>query len=257
MEHQSRNDLPRRYLSHISSFNLNYLHLRSPVIVAWWAAAFPGFGHLLLGRYLKGYVLLIWEVVINWFSRLNEAMVYSYTGQFDLARQVLNKRWLLLYIAVYIYSIWDSYRLTVDTNKIVKLGRVAKSPVQSLFIGPYSVNFLDKRSPGLAVAWSLLMPGVGHLYLHLVPTGFLLLCMTIVQVVMSHFLEAFYFTMIGSFREAVAVLDVEWTLFLPSIYGFAMYESYVIAVEYNNLFRREQSLYMKKEYQSESFDMPL
>ncbi|TMV51223.1 hypothetical protein FE783_05410 [Paenibacillus mesophilus] len=257
MSHQSKGDLPRKYLSHISSYNMTYLHLRHPLTVAWWAAAFPGFGHLLIGRYLKGYFLLIWEVVINWFSKLNEAMVYSFTGQFDLARQVLDKRWVLLYIAVYIYSIWDSYRLTVDTNKIVKLGRYAQSPIQSFFIGPFSVNFLDKRSPQLAIFWSVLMPGLGHLYLHLIPTGFLLLCMTIMQVVMSHFLEAFYLTMIGSFREAVAVLDIEWTLFLPSIYGFSIYDSYVIAVEYNELFRKEQSQYLRNEYQSDSFDMPL
>ncbi|PYI54865.1 hypothetical protein [Paenibacillus flagellatus] len=256
-QHQSKNDLPRRYLSHLTSFNMNYMHLRNPLIVAWWSAAFPGFGHLMLGKYLKGYMLLLWEVVINTFSKLNEAMVYSFTGQFDLARTSLNKRWLLLYIAVYIHSIWDSYRLTIETNKLTRLGRRAGSPIQSLEIGAYSINFLDKRNPLLAVAWSMLMPGLGHLYLHLIPTGFLLLCWTIIQVVMSHFLEAFYYTMTGSFREATAVIDAEWALFLPSLYGYAIYESYVTAVEYNNLFRREQAQHLRNEYQSESFDMPL
>lgn len=257
MNRQSKGELPRRYLSHLDSITLNYMHLRHPLVVAWWAASFPGFGHMLLGRLVKGYFLFLWEVVVNWYSRLNEAMVYSFTGQFELARLTLNKRWVLLYISVYIYSIWDSYRQTVDTNRVVKLGRYADSPIQSMSVGAFSIHILDKRSPLLAVFWSLLMPGLGHLYLNLIPTGCLLLVMTMAQIVMSNFLEALYLTLIGSFREATAVLDIEWTLFLPSIYGFAMYESYVAAVECNELFRREQAQYMRHEYQSESFDMPL
>lgn len=39
----------RRNLAHLSIFSIVCFHKRSPWIIAWWAAAFPGFGHYLLG----------------------------------------------------------------------------------------------------------------------------------------------------------------------------------------------------------------
>ena len=87
-------------------------------VAAWWSAAFPGMGHLLHGSYVKGFIFFAWEFIINIGARINEAMVYSFTGQFELAKATLDTRWVLLYIAVYIISIWDSYRTSVDINKI-------------------------------------------------------------------------------------------------------------------------------------------
>ena len=55
----------RRFNTYTSSINLNCIHLRNPWISAWWSAAFPGFGHLHLGNYLKGFVLFFWEIIIN------------------------------------------------------------------------------------------------------------------------------------------------------------------------------------------------
>ncbi len=46
-------------------YNNNHIYLRNPWVVGWWSAAFPGFGHLNLGFYLKGVMLIIWEIVIN------------------------------------------------------------------------------------------------------------------------------------------------------------------------------------------------
>ena len=55
----------RRYNQFTSAFNTNYIHLRNPWVTAWWSAAFPGFGHIHLGVYLKGFILFFWEIIIN------------------------------------------------------------------------------------------------------------------------------------------------------------------------------------------------
>lgn len=88
--------------------------------MAFWSTAFPGFGHLLLGKYYRGFLLVSWEFFINQFSKVNLAMVHSFNGHFELAKEVLNPRLLLLYIPVYLFRIWDSYRSSVDLNNEYK-----------------------------------------------------------------------------------------------------------------------------------------
>ena len=77
---------------------------------------FPGLGHLLLSKYLRGYLLFIWEVVINILAHINLGILYTFNGQFDAAKNVLDKKWMLLYIPTYLFGIWDSYRTAVDLN---------------------------------------------------------------------------------------------------------------------------------------------
>jgi hypothetical protein len=48
----------------------------------------------------------------------------------------------------------------------------------------------------------------------------------------------------------------KWFIYLPSIYGFAVYDVYVNTVEYNRLFKKEQAAFFKKKYQSPAFKMP-
>jgi hypothetical protein len=94
----------------------NSLHVRNPWVVAFWSITFPGFGYLLLHKYLRGYILILWEILINDMAKVNEALLYTFTGRPELAQDVINIRGYLLYCAVYIYSIWDSYRGCVDSN---------------------------------------------------------------------------------------------------------------------------------------------
>ena len=35
-----------------------------------------------------------------------------------MAKEILEPRWLLLYLPVYLFAIWDSYRTSVDMNKV-------------------------------------------------------------------------------------------------------------------------------------------
>lgn len=246
----------RRYRADIGSLSANSIHRRQPWVPAWWSAAFPGFGYLMLGMYSKGFCLILWELFINYNAKVNIAMMYSFTGRFESAKDILDLRWMLLYIAVYIYGIWDCYRLAVDFNKLSVLVERENAPLPPFKMNAFGINFLDKRTPSLPVFWSLLMPGLGHLYVRLIPTGFFLLTCWIGTAYFSHFFEAVHYTLMGSIAEAVAKLDPEWFLFMPSLYGFALYDSYVITVEYNKLFGVEQAQYFRRRYQSVRFPMP-
>ncbi len=156
----------------MSTLNVNILHFRKPWVTAWWSAAFPGFGHLLLGNHFKGAILIVWEVLINMQSHINGAMVLSIHGKYKQAALIINPRWVLLYIAVYIYAIWDSYRTTIEQNKVFTLAERENAPIIRFQMNSLAVQYLDLRSPWLAMVWSLLMPGLGQMYLHRIPTGF-------------------------------------------------------------------------------------
>lgn len=255
VDNKTATQFVRRYNNYTISFTSNYIHLRNPWVVAWWSAAFPGFGHLKTGFYIKGFIFIIWEIIINVHSRINEAMVFSFNGQFDSAKEVLNTKMLLLYIAIYIISIWDSYRLTIDLNKYYLLAEFENAPIVPAKVRGFSINFLDKRNPLFALMSSMLFPGLGHLYLHRLATGVFIIMWTIIIIYRSNFLSGLQYTLTGDFDNTLKVLDPQWTLFLPSIYCFAAYEAYVICVEYNKLFKKEQRQFLQKNYQHSNYKL--
>ncbi|HEY5586346.1 MAG TPA: hypothetical protein VIK78_17880 [Ruminiclostridium sp.] len=142
----------RRPKGYASSLATNFIHKRNPWVTAWWSCAFPGFGHIILGSYIKGFLLIAWELFINVNAKVNTAIIYSFTGRFEDAKNVLDKRWLILYIGVFLYAIWDSYRSTVDLNKYAILADREHSPIIPFKISTWEINYFDKRSPWVSVA---------------------------------------------------------------------------------------------------------
>lgn len=67
---------------------------------------------------------------------------------------------------------------------------------------------------------------------------------------------AIHYTLAGDFDQAKNIVDMQWLLYLPSIYTFVFYDAYVTAVEQNKLFEKEQSKFLRQNYQHESFDIP-
>jgi len=248
---------PRHPKQYMSSIATNLIHLRNPWVTAWWSAAFPGFGQIILGSYIKGFLLMVWEIVVNVNANINVAILYSFTGQFDMAKDILDKRWLILYIAVYTYAIWDSYRSTVDLNKYSIIADREESPVAAFNMKTLEMNYLDKRNPWVTLIWSVLMPGVGHLYTHRLPTGFVALIWWIAITYFARLLEAVHYTLTGEFALAINIVDPQWLLFMPSLYGFTIYDAYVNTVEYNKLFGLEQARFLKRNYQDPKFEMPI
>jgi hypothetical protein len=62
MQNYSNDNTARHYKANVSVLGTTQLHLRNPFIIAWWSAAFPGFGHLLLSKYIRILHLLLYYV---------------------------------------------------------------------------------------------------------------------------------------------------------------------------------------------------
>ncbi|MCX8130288.1 MAG: hypothetical protein N3I35_09340 [Clostridia bacterium] len=246
----------RRYMAYVSSLGTTQLHLRNPLVIAFWSAMFPGFGHLLLSKYLRGYLLFVWEVYINIEGHINEGLLYSFTGQFDKAKDILDIRWMLLYIPTFFFAIWDSYRTTVDLNNHYILASREDSGVKPFKMDAIEINYLDKKAPWSSVVWTFIMPGAGQISIHRIIPAFFILIWWIVIIYYSKFLPAIHNTLMGDFEQAKAILNPQWTLNIPSIYCFTIYDAYINTVESNKLFDWEQAKYLKKNYQSSSFQMP-
>lgn len=176
-------------------------------------------------------------------------MVYSFTGKVDQAKEVLDTRMLIIYIPVYIFCIWDSYRLTVDLNNHYHLAKRESAAIVPFRMNEWGINLINQRKPALALVWSLLFPGLGSLYIHRLPSGFFAIVWTATIIYFSHFLEALKYTLMGEFQQATQILDAQWSLFLPSIYCFAVYEAYLLTVEYNKVYKMEQKQYLENKYQ--------
>ncbi|MEG6585323.1 hypothetical protein [Dendrosporobacter sp. 1207_IL3150] len=252
---ESQKEQPRRPKGIMNSLATNFFHLRNPWAIAWWSASYPGFGHISMGNYVTGFLLFFWEMTVNTQGNVNLAILYTFTGRFDMAKEIVNNRWLLLYLSVYIYAIWDSYRLTLQFNQLAILADRHEQTIQPVSISFMEINALDKRSPWAAVAWSVIAPGLGHLYTHRIPTGFFLVIWWMVIAYYSFLFQGVQYTALGLFEEAKAIINPEWLMFLPSIYGFAIYDAYVNTVEFNRLFEKEQAFFLKRKYQSPKFEM--
>lgn len=239
----------RRYKAFVSMLGTTQLHLRNPYTIAAWSMAFPGFGHLLLNKYLRGYALILWEMFINQKIHLNEAMVYSFNGQFQAARDVLDPRFMSLYIPVYLFAIWDSYRTTADMNKIYFLAQRENAAYNKFNIGAFEVNYLDQRKPWLAAVWSAGVPSVGQLYLHRIVFAIFVLLNTILIIAKSNLLLAVHYLILGDVRSSSVVVDAQWLLYFPSFYFFTIYDAYTNAVENNKLFEDDLRNYLLNHYQ--------
>jgi hypothetical protein len=243
----------RRKIASISIWGTTYIHLRNPYIIALWSVTFPGFGHLLVHKYIRGYLLVVWEIFINQISNLNFAMYYSLIGDMDSAKDVLNVNYVYMYIPLYLYAIWDSYRSCVELNNLYVLAEKDQLPITALTVTPLEINYLDKRSPLLACLWSASIPSTGHLYLHQFISAFFTLVITIIIIHFSHFFEGIHYLLLGDFQKSTEVLNKQWAFYLPSLYFYGIYESYVNAVENNKLYKAEQKMFFQKNYQKKDF----
>lgn len=78
--------------------------------VLFWSIAFPGFGQLLNGKFLKGLTFLILEIIVNLNANLNAIIIFSFNGQINTAIEQTNYQWLMFYPCIYLFAIWDAYR---------------------------------------------------------------------------------------------------------------------------------------------------
>ncbi|WP_243428205.1 hypothetical protein [Clostridium rhizosphaerae] len=250
------NSQARRPRAYVNALGIIQLHYRNPFVVAFWSIMFPGFGHMLINKHIRGILLFLWEVFINYKSNINLAILYSFTGQFEIAKNVINKEWVLLYLPTYMFAIWDSFRSAVTINNLYRLSTREDAVIYPMKFNAMGFNYIDKRTPWVAAAWSALAPGTGQLYLHRLVGAFFILAWWIATVYFSKLLPCIHYTLLGDFLSAKKVVDVHWFLNIPSIYMFSIYDAYINCVEFNNLFDWEQSKFLKREYQNNFFKLP-
>jgi|SRR5699024_1896825 len=78
--------------------------------VLFWSIAFPGFGQLLNRKYLKAFILVALEFVINVKGNINIVIMNSFLGDMQMAIDQADYGWLMFYPCVYLFAIWDAYR---------------------------------------------------------------------------------------------------------------------------------------------------
>lgn len=242
---QSAQIQPRYAKGRISSFGINSVYPRVPWVAAWWSAAFPGLGHMFVGKYLNGLALIIWELVVNTRANLNLGIALSFQGRFDEAKAQINQDWVLLYAAVFVFSIWDSYRCAVEINKSHMLSEIEDAPIPPSDVSFFDVVILDKKNPWVGMAWSMLSPGLGQLYGGSTVIGAFLLAWWIFICYQSQAVRVFLYSFLGDFGAASAIVDWQWFLFLPSIYGYAVYQAYSSVNESNILYDVEQIRFLR------------
>ena len=68
--------------------------------------------------------------------------LYCFTGQFDMAKQVLNTRWLLVYVPVWVFGIYYGYRTTIEVNKRSILADRWDAPIYPSKLDIFSFNLI-------------------------------------------------------------------------------------------------------------------
>lgn len=240
----------RRPLSRISMFGITHLKQHNPYMINWWSAVFPGFGHYLLHQYARATLLTLTEVITNTLSHINEAMVYSFCGKFELAKSTLEPRWTLGYLAIYLIAIWDSYRSALYQNKLCHLAMLENEPIQSSYISSVEIQYLEKRNPIFAVVYSFFFPGLGQLYNHRFGLAFYAMLWWWIYLSLSGLHESLLFFLLGNIKESKSILQPHWLMFMPSVMGGSMYHAFVTTNDHHHLFRVQQQQHLKKRYDS-------
>ncbi|MGR3763613.1 hypothetical protein [Rossellomorea sp. NS-SX7] len=78
-----------------------------------WSIALPGFPQLLVGLWFKGTLFVLLEVIINVQSNFNQAIMYSFLGETHKAAAVIDYQWLMFYPCLYMFAMWDAYKLAL------------------------------------------------------------------------------------------------------------------------------------------------
>lgn len=232
----------------ISLFGITHLQKQNPLMIAWWSAVFPGFGHYMLNQYFRATALTLSEVISNSFGHINEAIMYTYCGQFELATSVLDPRWTIGYFMIYCVTIWDSYRSAIHQKKLCQLAYLENVPIPRMKILSSGIQYLEKRKPLVGAAFSFFSPGLGQLYNHRIGLACYAMCWWWLYLVLSGFHAAFIKLMHGDIQASTQLLNPHWLLFMPSVMGGAIYHSYVTAIEHSRLYRMSQRQELSRRY---------
>ncbi|MDO7789082.1 hypothetical protein P6N53_17870 [Desulforamulus aquiferis] len=89
------------------------------------------------------------------------------------------------------------------------------------------------RNPWIAMAWSTLFPGFGQIYNRDYLPAVLFLVSEFLINVMANLNIGIYHAFNGDYGKSLSVLDFQWLLFYPCIYGFSIWQAYRYAIDNN------------------------
>ncbi|MGJ9381845.1 hypothetical protein [Salipaludibacillus sp. CF4.18] len=75
-----------------------------------WSIALPGFAQLLNKNYVKGFLFIFLEFLVNVQANFNEVIVLSFLGDIQTAIERTNYQWLLFYPCLYFFAMWDAFK---------------------------------------------------------------------------------------------------------------------------------------------------
>lgn len=233
----------------ISGWDINIMHLKSPWMPLWWSAALPGLGHLCQGAYLRGLFLMGWEILVNFKAGINLSILHTFNGQFKLVRETFNPEWALFYGVIFFFAMCDSYRLCSEKNVLVRLEKEQPERYfEMMKLTTGGISYLGRANPWVAVTWSALLTGFGHMYNGKALKSLILFGWAVAIIWMAHINDGIIHTFMGEFEKVEESLNYQWLLFFPSIYLFAIWDSYNDAVEMNRLFAEAQKNHLRKVY---------
>lgn len=238
----------RRPLATISVFGISQLHRKNPYIMLWWSAAFPGFGQYFHNQYLRATLLTLSEIATNTLAHVNEAIVYSFCGNIEMAKSIIQPRWVFGYLIIYLYTMWDSYRSTLVQNEMCLLAEMENERLPGILLHPLEIQYFEKKNPFTAAWYSLLFPGLGQLYNHMYALAFYAMIWWWIFLTLSHAHESIFYFLTGNIERSISVLNPHWLLFMPSVAGGAAYHAFITAAEHNRLYKLEQRQYLEENY---------
>lgn len=100
-------------------------------------------------------------------------------------------------------------------------------------ISVFSTSLLHLRNPYVIAVWSALFPGAGHMLLSKYIRAYALFLWEFGINLASHVNLALFYTLLGRFDEAKAVVDIRLSLLYIPTFIFAVWDSYRSAVDMN------------------------
>ena len=102
---------------------------KNPIETLFWSIAFPGFGQLLNGHFLKGLLFIVCEILINVQAHFNDMVLLSFNGDIEAAIERADFQWLLFYPCVYFYAAWDTSKELEEASPHIRSCHLSFLPI--------------------------------------------------------------------------------------------------------------------------------
>ncbi|WP_413305666.1 hypothetical protein AA0X95_04155 [Bacillus sp. 1P10SD] len=109
---------------------------RSPYAAMLWSLVLPGFGQMYNKDYIVGFVLMVWEILVNVKSHLNITLLNTFNGDLRAAHQIIDYQWGLFYPSIYCFALWQAFNsAVVNNNRLAGVEGEKRTYFSGFFLG--------------------------------------------------------------------------------------------------------------------------